>query len=257
MDEVGGFIGNMNKQVEEVCSQLKNDEKLNAAAKAAGGKVNAIGFSQGGQLMRAYVQRCNDPPVANLVTFGGQHMGVADIPGCVGTNDFLCKTMAEMLGHGAYLPGIRDISIQAQYFRDPMLKDTYLKHGQFLPDINNEKDDKKNTSYKDNLTSLDNLVLIKFLDDVTVVPNDSSWFEYFPWATLDRTKMLKMNETDIYTNDWIGLKTLDKAGKVTKKGCPGGHMQITMEYLDKEVIQPYLKGSGEEATAADHKVLFI
>jgi palmitoyl-protein thioesterase len=85
LDEIGGFLGNMNTQVEQACKQLKEDEKLMAASKLAGG-VNAVGFSQGGQLMRAYVQRCNDPPVKTLITMGGQHMGIAEIPGCLGTN---------------------------------------------------------------------------------------------------------------------------------------------------------------------------
>ncbi len=38
---------------------------------------NAVGFSQGGQFLRAYVERCNNPPVHNLITFGGQHMGMS------------------------------------------------------------------------------------------------------------------------------------------------------------------------------------
>merc|ERR1719248_3712 len=104
-DEVEGFFGNMNHQVESVCAQLKAMPELQAG-------FNAVGFSQGGQLMRAYVQRCNDPPVRQLITFGGQHMGIADIPACIGTNVVLCKQMAELLGKGAYLPGVRNVSVQ-------------------------------------------------------------------------------------------------------------------------------------------------
>ena len=36
----------------------------------------------------------------NLVTFGGQHMGVSDIPGCFGTNLTLCRLMDEILADG-------------------------------------------------------------------------------------------------------------------------------------------------------------
>lgn len=54
----------------------------------------------------------------------------------------------------------------------------YLAAGSFLADINNEVNDPaaRNGTYKENLTSLDNLVLILFNQDRTVVPKESSWF---------------------------------------------------------------------------------
>lgn len=63
---------------------------------------NAVGFSQGGQFMRAYVERCNDPPVYNLITMGGQHQGVADIPSCTSVNTSICNFIEEILDYGAY-----------------------------------------------------------------------------------------------------------------------------------------------------------
>ena len=52
-----GFLMNANKQVAYVCNKLKGDMKL------AGG-FNAIGFLQGGQFLRGYVERCGhtSPP---------------------------------------------------------------------------------------------------------------------------------------------------------------------------------------------------
>ena len=38
-------------------------------------RYNALGFSQGGQFLRAVAQRCPQG-MKNLVTFGGQHQGV-------------------------------------------------------------------------------------------------------------------------------------------------------------------------------------
>ena len=46
--------------------------------------------SAGGQFLRAYVERYNSPPVNNLITFGSQHMGISDIPGC-SRYDFICQ----------------------------------------------------------------------------------------------------------------------------------------------------------------------
>lgn len=70
--------------------------------------------------------------------------------------------------------------------------DAYLKQNHFLPDINNEYQQKDDT-YKANLASLKNLVLFRFEKDVTVVPLDSAWFSFF-----DGEKLLSMNETDLY-----------------------------------------------------------
>lgn len=62
-DLINGFFMNVNDQVDYVCKTLKADPALR-------GGFNAIGFSQGSQFLRAYVQRCNDPPVVNLVSMG-------------------------------------------------------------------------------------------------------------------------------------------------------------------------------------------
>jgi len=229
-DQMAGFIGNVNDQVAGVCKTLKADPKLKDG-------FDAIGFSQGGQFLRAYVERCNDPPVHNLITFGGQHMGVSDIPDCMGANQSLCKIMAELLSRGAYVPGVRDVSVQAQYFRAPMEYPNYLADNIFLPDLNNEKD-AKNATYKANLISLDNFVLIKFTNDTMVVPKESSWFGAFAIGSL--STIVPMQSQPLYTQDWIGLQTLDKAGKLVFKTCPGEHMHITMDYLHDEVIVPYL-----------------
>jgi Palmitoyl protein thioesterase len=32
-------------------------------------------------LCRGYIQRCNDPPVRNLITWGAQHNGIGTSPG--------------------------------------------------------------------------------------------------------------------------------------------------------------------------------
>merc|ERR1711916_421201 len=155
LDWIMGFFANMDDQVQHICDKL------------AGG-FNAIGFSQGGQFLRAYVERCNSPPVKNLITFGGQHMGVDDFPECVDTNDTICRLAAEAFGLGAYLPEIRHDLVQAQYCRDVMDYTGYLKYNEFLADINNELPT-KNATYKANLMSLENLVLIKFEKDTVVV----------------------------------------------------------------------------------------
>lgn len=60
------FFGNANEQVHLAASQISDLPFLSRG-------FDAIGFSQGGQLLRAYVERYNRPPVRNLITLGSCH----------------------------------------------------------------------------------------------------------------------------------------------------------------------------------------
>ncbi|WP_368981230.1 hypothetical protein [Pseudomonas poae] len=46
-------------------------------------------------------------------------------------------------------------------------------------------------------------------------------------------------QTKLYTEDWIGLKTLDDAGKVKFVSVPGDHLQMAHDDAVKYVV-PYL-----------------
>ena len=166
-------------------------------------------------------------------------MGVADIPNCMGTNTTLCTLMTELLGIGAYAPGVRDISVQAQYFKDPFKQETYLKDNIFLPDVNNEGA-QKNHQYKANMLKLEKFVMTMFTEDTMVVPKESAHFRFFPWGSNQRSEILAFNETEIYKQDWIGLQQLDKEGKIDFLECQGNHLQFTLPWLDTEIIKKYL-----------------
>ena len=76
--------------------------------------------------------------------------------------------------------------------QDPYHYDKYLAHNQFLADINNERSQKRQ-QYRQNMLSLKQLVLVRFADDVLVVPKDSAWFGYW-----DGHRLQSMNETQLY-----------------------------------------------------------
>lgn len=102
---------------------------------------------------------------------------------------------------------------------------------QFLTSINNEIPEFTNTSYAQNLATLSNLVLVLFSQDRTVVPKESAWFGSY--APADESEgdstLVPMRQQPLYTEDRIGLKTLDKKGAVTLTACEGEHMQITQD----------------------------
>jgi palmitoyl-protein thioesterase len=240
------FFGNVNDQVAKVCEELADMPELK-------GGFNAIGFSQGGQFMRAVVERCQGteangrPRMHTLVTMGGQHQGIYNLPNCQTDEDdprdkptAMCLTVQRLVAAGAYLPFIRDQLIQAQYFKDPFRMDDYLASNIFLPDINNERE-VKNATYADNLASLERLVLYRFEKEYTVVPRGSEWFDFF-----DGTRLVNMSDTDLYKEDWIGLRRLDEAGGVFRGQVDDSlHMQFTDAWFTENVIDKFLRGHAE------------
>lgn len=238
-DKKAGFYGNVNDQVELVSAQLNSIQELQ-------GGFDAMGLSQGGQFLRAYIERYNNPPVNNLITFGSQHMGVSGIPACK-PYDFLCQVARRAVRSGVYGSWAQENLIQAQYFRDPTAMDTYLASNHFLTSINNEIPTSRNQSYARNLASLQKLTLVLFTEDKTVVPKESAWFgsEAVPsedmhfsmqneQTLLDRGlqstsagSIIPMRMQPLYQEDWIGLRDLDEREGVVFEVCKGEHMQIS------------------------------
>ncbi|KAJ1021181.1 hypothetical protein NDA16_003967 [Ustilago loliicola] len=226
-DRRQGFFGHVNDQVQNACEQLAAIEELRDG-------FDAIGFSQGGQFLRAYVQRCNTPKVRNLVTFGSQHMGIADLPAC-GPTDLLCRVAEAALRGGIYTDYAQSHLVSAQYYRnpkDPKAFASYLEKNDFIKDINNEGET-TNATYAKNLASLENFVMLMFDKDTTVEPKQSSWFASYPIRNETETarkgnpnEPTPLRQSSVYLDDRIGLKKLDKRGSLIMELCHGIHMQI-------------------------------
>lgn len=228
-DELHGFFGDVNDQISQIADKFKNDTNLSRG-------FNAIGFSQGGQFLRAYVERYNSPSVFNLITMGGQHQGVFGLPDCMAPNKTICEEVRRLLDLGAYLPFVQGISVQAQYWQDPWQEDVYRKDNKFLPDINN--DGSFNAQYKQNMLSLKNFVMVKFLNDTVVQPVESEWFGFY--APGQDTQVLTLEQTPLYQQDWLGLQVLEQSGRLQKLPCEGNHLQFSDDYFIQNIIQPYL-----------------
>ncbi|KAJ6603123.1 palmitoyl-protein thioesterase [Mycena sp. CBHHK59/15] len=228
-DRRAGFYGNVNDQVQFVSEQISAIPELDDG-------FDAIGFSQGGQFLRAYVERYNSPPVHNLITFGSQHTGISDIPLCK-PRDFVCQVARRATKGAVYGHWAQENLVQAQYFRDPANLETYYASNHFLTSINNELPESRNQTYARNLASLNKLVLVIFTEDKTVVPKESAWFgsevvddelalndHQRAWQA-GRT-LVPMRSQPLYLGDWIGLRELDERGGVVFEVCEGEHMQI-------------------------------
>ena len=216
------LFGNVTEQVTQVCSQLASDPILSSAP-----SVNALGFSQGGQFLRGYIERCNNPPVRNLVTFGSQHNGISEFQVC-GLTDWLCHAGDTLLNAGKWSKLAQGHLVPAQYYRNPEDMENYLEYSNFLADINNERG-VKNATYKENLMKLNRLAMFMFEDDQIVHPKETAWF-----AEVNGTsgKVTPLDERPIYKEDWLGLKALGELGKLEFLVAPGQHMQLSKGLLE-------------------------
>lgn len=69
-----------------------------------------------------------------------------------------------------------------------------------------------------------------------IYPKETAWFQ-----GLDKNgKVQPLKESDFYKQDYIGLKSLDEAGKIKFDEINGDHLQFTTSYI-KETVIPFLK----------------
>jgi len=227
-DAFNSYFMNVNEQIDYICAKLKTDGNLTNG-------FNAMGFSQGGQFLRAYVERCNSPPVHNLLSVGGQHQGIFGLPKCPGNNSEMCEVARKMLNYGAYTDEVQPHLVQAEYWQDPLNEQEYLEKCVFLPDINNALTT-QNQTYKQNFMSLNNLVLVKFTEDTIVQPRESEWFGWY--APGQDKDTVDVTNTTLYIDDTIGLKYLMDNNKVEFIPCVGDHLQFTDEWFVSTLV-PY------------------
>lgn len=228
-DTLNGFFMDSNTKIEMACNKIKSDPNLSKG-------YNAMGFSQGSQFLRAVAQRCPHPPMFNLISLGGQHQGVYGLPDCT-DDSYYCSFMRKLISVFAYYSFFQKNIVQASYWHDPMDDEiNYSNYNLFLADINQVK--KFNPDYKNNLLKLKALVLVKFIRDQMVVPIESQWFGFY--KTNNPNEIYTMEESPLYLNDTLGLKTLDTSGRLHKYSINGRHLQIDRQWFIENLLQ-YLK----------------
>ena len=153
-----------------------------------------------------------------------------------GESSHICDFIRKSLNAGAYSKLVQERLVQAQYWHDPIKESVYRNYSIFLADINQERC--VNESYKKNLMALKKFVMVKFFNDSIVDPVDSEWFGFYRSGQAKET--IPLQESTLYTEDRLGLKKMDKAGKLVFLAKEGDHLQISKEWFTAHII-PFLK----------------
>ncbi|RCH93890.1 hypothetical protein CU097_005218 [Rhizopus azygosporus] len=200
-DRKAGYFGQINLQVDSICQKL-------AAIPELQNGYNAIGFSQA---------------------------SVSDIPNCMNQIDPFCGMMRFLVRSGAYSEYAQKNIVPTQYYRDPFSLIDYTTKCSFLPYNNNELQHKDSLKYKENMLSLEKLILIRFVQEEIVKPAQSAWF----WVLNENNGLVPLEDQALYVYDWLGLRKLNETGRLEFLVAPGRHMQISDEYFE-QIVRAYL-----------------
>ncbi|KAF9603201.1 hypothetical protein IFM89_034534 [Coptis chinensis] len=174
--------------------------------------------------------------INNFISLGGPHAGTASVPLC-GSGIF-CIIADMLIKSEIYSKYVQAHLAPSGFLKIPTDIPAYLNGCKFLPKLNNELPDEKNSTYKERFSSLQNLVLIMFEHDTVLIPKETAWFGYYPDGAFN--PVLPPQETTLYIEDWIGLRTLDETGKVKFLSVSGNHLGISQSDM-KTYVVPYLK----------------
>ena len=112
----------------------------------------------------------------------------------------------------------------------------YPTGSHYLAPINNEVEH-RNLEYKAKIENLVNFVMVMFNQDDVVEPKQSAHFEFYSPGQ-DR-EVLPLNESAIYQEDWLGLRTLDESGRLHFFSVEGKHVEIDYDWVAEYII-PFL-----------------
>jgi len=85
--------------------------------------------------------------------------------------------------------------------------------------------------------SLNQLVLVLFTEDSVVQPRESEWFGFYVEGQDHIVQGVE--NTTLYTEDWIGLKYLVESKRVQFLSTVGDHLEFTDKWFNQTLI-PFL-----------------
>lgn len=245
-DVINGYLLNMDASVDIFAEKVRLDPNLQNG-------FNAIGFSQGNNVIRGYIARYNDPPVNKFLSVHGVNAGIGALPYCLHNHqerkgeasdetiventalgNGICDALMETASHRAYSTFAQKHSFQANYWRDPRPEQqgNYLKYSQ-LARWNNEVSN-VNSTFNENWSKTNTFIWVMALDDKIVVPKEGE-----QWGAPDPLDpfgtVLERTETRWFKDDLFGLRTAEEEGKNFYESVEGDHLQFQMHDFDSWV----------------------
>lgn len=198
------------------------------------GNFSIMGISQGSILTKYVLEYCPfELPIRSIVTFGGPHMGVSAVPHFP-REEWIGWIFCLVIDRVIYLNIAQYLLAPADYFRVPNDPEGFLKHSKFLRDANNEAN--FNQTRKDLWIGLKFARFVKWEQDTTIIPDESSW-----WGKYDiDMNTLSRFDTDVYQKDLIGIRTLEEEGRADFVSIPGDHMDFSHEQIN-HIVSPVFR----------------
>jgi len=227
----GSIFGSFEVIAEDACKKVANDPLFK-------GEFNVVGLSQGGLIARYITESCDMPgKVRNLLTVAGPHMGVDSAARC--SSGVLCNISNKILKSIVYDGFAQNNVAPAGYWRDPNNFITYETKNVFLPALNNEHPSPSDFSKlrASRFSQINAGMFVMFTEDMVIWPRETAHFQ--PLAA-DGTVM-KLEDSDFYKKDYIGLRALNEAGKITFTSLPGDHLEFTTKDITDTFIPFLLK----------------
>lgn len=125
---------------------------------------------------------------------------------------------------------IQKVIAPLAYWKDETDERRYKQGSTFLAILNNEK--YYNANYVKNLQSLRRLVLVKYRDDVSLIPNESSWFGFED----KNGNLQKMEETSVFKENKLGLQQMLSDGRLIRLESPLEHLLLDENWFRENII---------------------
>ncbi|OAD61114.1 Lysosomal thioesterase PPT2 like protein [Eufriesea mexicana] len=196
--------------------------------------INLVGYSQGGLIARAILQRFPAHNVRNFISLSSPQAGQ------YGTQflhlffpNLTCKTAFEL-----FYSKLGQHTSVGNYWNDPHHQELYYKYNTFLPYVNSEIPSIKLSTNKRGLTKLKRMVLVGGPEDGVITPWQSSHFGYYD----ANETVIDMRDRSIYKDDLIGIRTLDESERltlITVPNIPHNEWHKNVSIVD-DILLPYL-----------------